>query len=83
MSVNETGEREAIIFIPGIKRTWEDPVIEGVARRMATAIDRHSRTEKATTRVEVAEQQYGAGFKCKMFTIVKKIGQKERPLIDV
>lgn len=82
-TVVETGEREAIIFIPGIKRAWDDPVIEGVARRMATAIDRYSQTEKATAHVEVAEQEYGVGYKCKMFTIVKRVGQADKPLIDV
>ena len=83
VKVVETGEREAIIFIPGIGRAWDDPVIEGVARRMATAIDRESKTEKAKAHVEIGQQEYGAGYKCKMFTIVKREGQTERPLIDV
>ena len=79
----DTGEREAIIFIPGIGRAWDDPVIEGVARRMATAIDRISITEEAQTQVEVAELKYGAEYKSKIFTIVKKQGGTARPLIDV
>lgn len=83
VTVVDTGEREAFIFIPGIGRTWDDPTIEGVARRMATAIDRESKTEKAKAHVEIAQQEYGAGYKCKMFTIVKREGQTERPLIDV
>ena len=81
--VAEPNNREAIIFIPGIGRAWDDPMIEGVARRIATAIDRQSTTEKAKAVVETAEQEYGVGYKCKMFTIVKKDGQEERPLIDV
>ena len=76
-------DREAIIFIPAIGMRWDDPSIEGVARRMATAIDRQSINEKAKAHVEVAEQQYGAGFKCKMFTIVKTDGDTVQPLIDV
>ena len=82
-TVVNTTDREAIIFIPSIGKGWDDPSIEGVARRMATAIDRQSINEKATVHVEVAEQQYGAGFKCKMFTIVKREGDTDRPLIDV
>jgi len=83
VKVVETDEREAIIFIPGIGRAWDDPVIEGVARRMATAIDRISITEEAQTHVEVAELKYGAEYKSKMFTIVKKQEGTARPLIDV
>ncbi|HYG11364.1 MAG TPA: hypothetical protein VD835_15565, partial [Pyrinomonadaceae bacterium] len=81
--VAETGEREAIIFIPAIGRGWDDPSIEGVARRIAFAIDRQSITEKAKAHVEVAEQEYGTGYKCKMFTITKSDGKSARPLIDV
>jgi hypothetical protein len=82
-AIMNTTEREAIIFIPSIGKGWDDPSIEGVARRMATAIDRQSINEKATAHVEVAEQEYGTGFKCKMFTIVKREGQIDQPLIDV
>jgi len=81
--VVETNEREAIIFIPAIGKPWDDPSIEGVARRISIAIDRQSITEKAKTHVEVAEQDYGSSFKCKMFTIVKKDANGDRPLIDV
>jgi hypothetical protein len=81
--VAETGDREAIIFIPAIGRGWDDPSIEGVARRIAFAIDRQSITEKAKAHVEVAEQEYGSGYKCKMFTITKSDGKSARPLIDV
>ena len=82
-TVVNTTQREAIIFIPSIGKGWDDPSIEGVARRMATAIDRQSINEKATTHVEVAEHAYGSGFKCKMFTIVKREGDTDSPLIDV
>lgn len=78
-----TGDREAIIFIPAIGRGWDDPSIEGVARRIAVAIDRQSITEKAKATVEIAEQDYGVGYKCRMFTITKSDGTTKRPLIDV
>lgn len=76
-------DREAIIFVPAIGKEWDDPSFEGVARRMAIAIDRQSTTKKAKAHVEVADQNYGAGYKCKKFTIVKSEGKTERPLIDV
>lgn len=82
-NIVESGEREAIIFIPAIGKRWDDPSIEGVARRMAVAIDLHSKTAKAQAHVEVAEQEFGNGYKCKMFTITKTYEKRVRPLIDV
>lgn len=76
-------EREAIIFIPGIGKGWDDPSIEGVARRLAIDIDRQSVSEKAKVHVEIAEQEYGIGYKCKMFTLIKSHDKKARSLIDV
>jgi hypothetical protein len=84
----ETNSRDAVLFIPGLG-DWLDQTAEGVAQRLAIAIDRNSKTAAAQFEIEVGgrDEDYqsssGLDRKTRVRTIVRKDGDQKVPLIDL
>jgi hypothetical protein len=80
-----TAGREAIIFIPAIgERT--DQSIDGITRRVATALNHHLRADrKFGYSLEDLEHQFGlqSQHKANVRTISEKTSGQEVPIIDV
>jgi hypothetical protein len=77
--------RDAIVFLPAIGRAWDDPSIEGIARRIANVIDTGARYVKAKAKVRVQDQTYGdqGEFKTRVCTVFKTEDDKDSPVIDI
>lgn len=77
--------RDAIVFLPAIGRGWDDPSIEGIARRIANVIDTGARDVKAKAKVRVQDQTYGdqGEFKTRVCTVFKTEDEKDSPVIDI
>jgi pimeloyl-ACP methyl ester carboxylesterase len=77
--------RDAIVFVPAIGGAWDDPSIEGIARRIANVVDTGSKNVKAKAKVKVQDQTYGeqAEFKTRVCTIYKTDAGQDIPILDV
>jgi hypothetical protein len=64
-------KRDAIIFIPGIGRQWNDQSLESMSNRIASAMDVKARTRQATFRSEVQFKKFGGDPKTKVCTITR------------
>ena len=77
--------RDAIVFLPAIGRAWDDPSIEGIARRIANVIDTGARDVKAKAKVRVQDQTYGdqGEFKTRVCTVFRTDDDGDTPVLDI
>jgi hypothetical protein len=73
--------RDAVIFIPGLRRGWSDQSIETVARRIAAEFDWNARTARAVFTVEDGSRARPCG--AKVSTIIRHEGGEDTPVLDI
>ena len=77
-------DREAVLFVPGTSRQVTDQSVEGVALRLAAAMDRNAVTARARFKVsEVRERQFGLEKPVRSVTILREDDGAEEPVADV
>ena len=66
--------REAVVFIPGLGGATAplDQTTDGIARRLAVALDRRAKTGSAKFHVELATESYGDGHRTEACTIFRR-----------
>lgn len=77
--------RDAIVYLPAIGKTWDDPSIEGIARRIANVVDTGSKNVKAKAKVKAQDQKYGeqGEFKTRVCTVYKTDADQDIPILDI
>jgi len=79
---------DAIIFIPGLG-DWIDQSVDGIARRIATALDRNAQTAQAqfNLKLEARDEEYasrrGLDRKARVRAIFRNDGGQDAPVLDV
>jgi hypothetical protein len=79
--------RDAVVFIPGISGAGSpvDQTTEGIAKRLAVALDRRARTGGARFQVEVRTEDFGNGLRTDASTVFRRAGPEKaaEPVLDV
>jgi len=79
---------DAIIFVPGLG-DWIDQSVDGIARRIAAALDRNAQTVPAqfNLKLEARDEEYaarrGLDRKTRVRTIFRNDGGQDAPVLDV
>lgn len=83
-AAQQPAARDAILFVPGLSDQTTDQSVNGVARRLAAAMDRHAETARAKFRVgEVREKDFGGSAPVRTTTIHREDDGREQPIADV
>ncbi len=81
------GRRDAMVFIPGLgdQRLGPDQSVDGIARRISTALNVRANTASASFRAEVREQAYGPNdcYTARVSTVYRRDGPDEVALLDI